>query len=866
VAGEPVARYFVRDERALRVAATPNVVEGRLQGSAAVVIADMENALDSRQVPTAYELFGPGDVLRLGDGAIIRRFPMPGSSDAEETKLPLVEFNAIDLPWRYTPEAASGNNLRPWLVLIVGRRAPGEVILRPDGRIGLGLVTQQGFRLDESWKWAHVHDVDGRQIARVLAPIDLEMETEYVACVVPAFNDDGSNAWTGAAPVTVDCYDRWTFRTGPQGDFPELAEKLHKADLAAIEAAGGRPFGRADVTYIRRVPGDPPQFVISAAGALRLPADPVGAPDPADASPDPAVAVEVGALTERIVAADGRGIVTTPRYDAPFATIAAQAAFSPDGWIEQLRTDPRARGAAGIGAWNAIEWQDRVADAAAAKAGELAVADDRIRHVALGVEASRSMWRRRVPQLPGDLGVDPDQTSVAAGRVLDVLGPVLGRLPTDSGNTVLDAIALRTPQLGRALFSSAARRVLRRGPARIARALDGAGDLGPMFRAANSCPKPGRDPADIRRSQDVPPADVQEAIKAAILAAARTDADLGEHVLEKLFGAGGIPSPSQLGAALRALTPGKDGRPDQETIDTFLHGADVPDLHQSLDGWSEWMDEVAPRERCEPINLVGLAQAVSGAIDPSVERPPAVQRVLATLPGFTHIGPVEIEPELDLPLWSFLSQRSPDWMLPGAGDLIEGDVVGLATNPTFVDALMTGANHQATGELRWRNFRMITRWSPLRKFWQRGPQEFDIVPIKGWPDPEPLGSGALAPGGRGSEAVVAFKTPLFRRYPATVVYLYEATPDFQPPDGNAPLEEGKRKDHTFTGTIGDDITFFGFPVDPSALSTHWVVLEEPPAGYRFYWNEAVPGDDDSAKYAYNRFAVPVRVLIGPLFE
>ena len=193
--------------------------------------------------------------------------------------------------------------------------------------------------------------------------------------------------------------------------------------------------------------------------------------------------------------------------------------------------------------------------------------------------------------------------------------------------------------------------------------------------------------------------------------------------------------------------------------------------------------------------------------------------MLATLPGFTHIGPVEIEPELDLPLWSFLSQRSPDWMLPGAGDLRDGDVVGLATNPAFVDALLTGANQQATGELRWRNMPLTTRWSPLRKFWQRARNEYDILPLKGWPAAEPLGSGSLAPAGRGSEAVVAFKTPLFRRYPATVVYLYEAAdPTFPPPAEGAPLDPSKRKDHTFTGTVGDEITFFGFPIDPLALA------------------------------------------------
>ena len=159
----------------------------------------------------------------------------------------------------------------------------------------------------------------------------------------------------------------------------------------------------------------------------------------------------------------------------------------------------------------------------------------------------------------------------------------------------------------------------------------------------------------------------------------------------------------------------------------------------------------------------------------------------------------------------------------------------------------------------------------MRKFWQRASNEYDIVPVKGWPAAEPLGSLALAPPGRGSEAVVAFKTPLFRRYPATVVYLYEAADTtFPPPAEGAPLDPSKRKDHTFTGTVGDDITFFGFPIDPLALAKYWVVLEEPPAGYRFYDDTAMPkplpkpDNTHSADYAYNRFALPVRVLIGPL--
>src|SRR5690606_24650822 len=118
--------------------------------------------------------------------------------------------------------------------------------------------------------------------------------------------------------------------------------------------------------------------------------------------------------------------------------------------------------------------------------------------------------------------------------------------------------------------------------------------------------------------------------------------------------------------------------------------------------------------------------------------------------------------------------------------------------------------------------------------------------------------------GRGSEAVVVFRTPLFRRYPATVVYLYPASGGWQPPGADAALEgPPKRQDPVFTGTIGDDITFFGFKVPPEALATHWVVLEEPPAGYRFF-HKVSAAEANSADYAFDRFALPVRVLIGAL--
>lgn len=850
--------FYSHFEKALRTSATV-AVAGRLQGSVIVTIADVANPAVTRTAKAPYELLGPGDVGRFAAGAITRRFPAPNAGDAEVTKRALVEFAAHDVPWRYTPQLVGAGALRPWVVLVIGKRAPDDIILRPDGRVTLGLTAQHNHVLSQSAQWAHVQQVDGHDpIARLVAPprhrdaagpdgtLDYDEESEYIACVVPAFTADGADSWDGSAPATCDLYDWWSFRTGPQGDFPELAAKLHKADLAAVAQPGGKEFGRADVAYrSRSTPATTTK--LAAAGALRLPRS--GAADPADAAPAPAIAAEVAALTQRIVTADGRGVITAPRYDAAFSTAAAGSAPLAGGWRDQLRGDPRLRGAAGLGAWNAIAWQDKIADAAAAKAGDLAIARGRINHLALGVEASRSLWRRRVP--------------VAAVDRLAVLAPALGRLVSSSGASVLDSIAGRTPGLTRALFSSAARRVLRPGPARTAQTKAGAVSFAALIVAANRC-RERTDAAAIRSNGDP-----DRAVKQAVIAACAGDDRLAAAILSAL---GNRPNPGKLAAALRALAPGADGKPDRRAVARFLAMRQFPEVDPSPIEWSRVLLELAPSPPCRPLDLNRLAGAVAAMIDPTVAHPPAVKRVLSTLPGITGIGPVEIEPELDLPLWSFLARSAPDWMLPGAGDLVDGDVVALSTNPAFVESLLVGANHQAVAELRWRNVPLTTRWSPLRKFWQRAAKDVDILPIKHWPNAAPLGDSALVPPGRTEEAVVAFRTTLFRRYPATVVYLYPEDSNFTPPKPTDDLTP-KRVLPSFTGTIGPDITFFGFPVKPEALAKHWIVLEEPPAGHRFFHAAvtpaphgppAPPAGDASSTIAYRSFALPVRVLIGPL--
>ena len=509
--------------------------------------------------------------------------------------------------------------------------------------------------------------------------------------------------------------------------------------------------------------------------------------------PTPAVTTDLAELTSGpTVAPDGRWILTLPDYGAPWP---AGAVAGPDGWRQQLASDPRTRGVAGLGAWAGIEWQDRIADAAATQAAALAIASQRIRHLTFGLSATRSLWRNRF--LPLGSGI----------MQLWCLGPSMRRLPAGN-SSVLDAVDGRTPLLVRELFSTSLRRVMRRGSALANLAAPDATAPAAVLDAANRCPGPRRPPR-LRDELDHPPHEPGEL--------ALSDQDR---------------------AALLALA-----RP-------------------------------LPRQPppCRPVDLDLLGSRVAAAVDPTGPRPLVVDRVLGTITGLVEpvLAPPEIEPELDIPMWKFLDDYQRDWLLPGVGLLPRDAVTAVQSNPAFVDAFLVGANVQTVGELRWRNIPITTGWTPLRRFWLRiggpppGGPATDITGVKFWAETSGLGDASHLPDpGAGANLVVVFRTDLFRRYPTTLVYLAQ----INPPDDwvNLPPVDDPdfhRVNPTFTGAIGADVVFFGFPVEPAQGRDHWVVLEEPPHGPRFNANPPTSVPDNGAGYAHTAFAKPVRVFLG----
>jgi hypothetical protein len=269
------------------------------------------------------------------------------------------------------------------------------------------------------------------------------------------------------------------------------------------------------------------------------------------------------------------------------------------------------------------------------------------------------------------------------------------------------------------------------------------------------------------------------------------------------------------------------------------------------------------------VDLDALAAGVLAAYDPTGVDGPARVRVLSTITGLDPaqpLAPPEVCIGLDRPVWSDVRQAFDEWLLPGVATLPENSVIAVETNPRFVDALLVGLNSQVLSELRWRNIPVATGCTPLKEFWRRrhtasGDPIDDIIGVHAWPDGSALGSAAHRPAGAsGRDLVLVIRGQLFLRYPSTVVYLVTAehagAADFtQDPDPAA-----VHVLPSFQGRIGTDVTFFGFQgFDPDDVLTHWVVFEEPPAGYRFANDQSV--SKNPVVWAKASFAQAVRVLI-----
>lgn len=852
---------------------------GRLRGAIPVQIDDDADPQAFTETSIPVYLRSAADIATLNQSAIRHMAPRPATADAETTKLVHLDFHDADLPWRYSPRRSlQGGQTTPWLVLLVGT----DDELNPQGGIVVpGPDILAAHDPAQAHRWAHVHDENGVRFSRILSPRILAPLRSHVAALVPVFDANGQFCWNGSTLHSshLPVFYSWRFRTAEAGDFEQLAAALR------VRKAGS--LGMADIRYRRPVTNL--DETIRTGGAITSLQD---LPDQTEAIGK--VRADLDMLNDPVLdeipnvipPPPAREIMQLPEYGSLWLEDVDTV-----HWSKSMNDDPRNRGIGGLGIKMGVAEQEPLMAAAVEQAGALQDIGQRISFLAAGLGLSGRLWNRRLPD--------------SAEARLQLFGPAMGRMMSDSGQGVLDRVTGPQSVLQRSLFSSAAMRMTRSGSARSRHASGGRINRARLLQIANQPVKPqpsgGVHVDDLAAKFGVKPlaealgiSDIDKVIEE-ILAkfeGARLDDDRLAAFVEMTAGLLGLRCYSQMGAYFARTTPLPD-RFEREMMVGAINACRSSSLgEQAIKlGIDQLLPGYDPPDRRRPVDLDHLDNIVTGAIDPTAARPPAWVRVESTLIGITlvNLAPPEAPIGLDYPAWTMLKLHDKEWLLPGASEVLPDSVIALRTNPAFVDAFLLGLNTQFLAEMRWRNLPAPRVSTPLRMFWgyvdhDEGKRAPDIQPIDRWPSRPDGATGADNLGHRSHQVfefaatagegnlVIAFRTSLFRRYPSTLVYLVRT-----PPGGDAELDAlltsqpqfrqatgmPDTRDYIgpiFQGEIMPDLVFFVFDVEPQALDSFWLVLDEPPAELRFR-NDKSLNWDNAAEFAVRTIDKPTRVAI-----
>jgi hypothetical protein len=452
-------------------------LSGELDGNRARSLLTVEvhaEGVDAIEAPRPLTLYGPGDVIGIDRSQVIRRFPAPGSSDVETTRIAHVEFDRPELPWLFTPHGVDGGALQPWIALVVVRGDMARIVGNEPGLPPILVVDGTELPpLDESWAWAHAQvqggtgldaatrlsDAHGAQnLSRLLCPRRLEPNITYLAAVVPTF-DCGVQAGLGRpgqgtldpawargemGEVRLPIYDSWTFTSGSAKDFETLVERLK--GIPAPYTIGRRRIDTSAALGPPAMSAGTEGNILTLRTALVSPADaPAGADEVAwsaerremmrdTVSPGPSND-DLPRVDPRLYAQFQRGLASLPRT--------MPAASLDDDWFVGLNTSPVDRIVAGIGTRVVQMDQEKLVQAAWAQVGEIRRLNRVLGQIQLGRYVAERLHERIFDRLK-------------PGTLTQTLRPVHGKLRVDESRTVYARI--RESQVAPSVMSGAFRR------------------------------------------------------------------------------------------------------------------------------------------------------------------------------------------------------------------------------------------------------------------------------------------------------------------------------------------------------------------------------------------------------------------------
>jgi hypothetical protein len=735
----------------LTVSKTPD------QGPATVIPAG--NPAGSPSVTVGMPMLGPGDVLGLAPGQVIRTEPADGATGVLTTVFAAVDFGDLTLPWLFTPAAenvswpggpappAGSHRLLPWICLVVVPDSEGVALDPSAGTLTIGPPAdprQELPDLADAWAWAHVQyaghlDADATRttpppngtvqadvtaaatwlgahpsaaLSRLLCPRQLAADTRYLACVVPTFMA-GRVAGLGGSPDP-------TAAAGPAWDVSAAGEQSLTLPVyysfSFTTGTGGDFLSLAQLlVHPPKVTGDPG----SGLGPMTLTVN-----VPASANPPiPAITVPL-ARPGMLQPANA----TPPQDPAGFASVQQwlQAALtpSPDDPLPELRPTLYGAAQAGIGP------ADLMANP---------------------------------PQLPAwfsTLNYDPRLRAAAA----------LGKA----------VVAAQREQLVAAAWTQVEQ-------ARQANALLARGQLA---RAVTE-----------RQSARHFPGDPLGFLRLTSPHATRVKVTAGT-VVGSIWSVVRDPSADPKLAAVTSPTYRRLARPRGP----HARNTAAPPPPAAI-----------PVSQAELTPAFRPAQTVPGRILDERLSPPAATAARADaqkdpLRGFAR------QVSFTAGMFTMLAQLDQDAILPGCGTIPANTALTLQPDPLPIAAFMIGLNTEAIRLLLWRGVPVDPRGTPFTYFWdQRGQAaggQPDIQPIASWP---PTATLAAQVSGNAQGIVLAVRADLLRRYPNTAVYAAKAqgsgTHTVNLNDLTTIVQPA------YTAMLPPDLRLFGFPtISPQAAA------------------------------------------------
>jgi hypothetical protein len=833
--------------------------------------------------PVSVQTYGPGDILGFDPWHVVRTEPPPYTPNFEPNYLAAIEFDEPDFPWLFTPAAVAGDRIRPWLVLIVLAAAeyadvPGAAVPLP----AIDVATLGALQpLADSWNWAHAQvsgdgglaatlaAAPGSVNSRLICPRRLSPETSYTAFVVPAFEigrlaglgldtagvTTSDPAWTTgtAGPLRLPVYYRFQFGTSDQGDFESLVRRLTPTVLGGD--IGQRPMAV----------DDPEPGFASAGVPLELP----GALASLATSPtlwgDPgktAFQAALQALVNRNQPVTDDSAGPDPQLVPPIYGCWPAGVFSVSpagtGWLDELNLDPRNRTAAGLGAQ-------------VVQGGLTALLASAWQQVA-GVQQANALLRRAQLARAVLTTLHGQRLSAATSHVLLALTAPLHPRLLASPQTVHAAIAAsRVPQR---LFSPALRRIaspagpIRRRQVRLGQT---PGALAARVNAGTlTIVPPPAEPGGLISLEDI--ADGKRPGWLDLFPIVIT-ADSPEGTIRAVVQAKPAGGPLTIAALTPAAITDVPARPDFAVTtpgsplpapgaagaNAVADSAEARLFRAALVPLAEALQAAAPDPQPAPaLDLQALRDTVVQRLDPAITVPARLGSIITLGPGLTWnppdpIRPIMAAPSFPQPMYAPLRDLSPQYILPGADQVPDESVSLLVTNHAFIEAYLTGLNHEMARQLLWADYPTDCMGSYFRQFWDvsgyvRQPGDpadpaalaealRDIPPINTWPLAGPLGTHENRAAIPADNVSLLIRGELLRRYPDTIIYAAKATLA-----GNTRvIDTSDERYPIFSGTLPTDITFLGFNLSAvdakggtaAAPEGFFFVFEQHPTGPRF---------------------------------